>query len=1035
MNNDRPSRLWIVAVAIVAIIVCLVISALLYSFQRTRNFNTRPLVLIHNPLNRDEIEVGAGAIIHATARSQRGVDRIELWVDNELIAKRDIPNHAASPLTITKGWVPTDVGTHLIIVRAFSADGVEGQSSIGVIAVDSGEVGGAIHTVEDGDSLSSIAEDYGTTPEEIEEINPGMGPGGPAPGGSLEIPDEESLDAGDDPSAGEDASDDGEPPAPESESPSDEGIVEEVADWFGHPAEGMIGLQIEFPEIRTNNGLEELHCYIGFAGAPPIWFPDADGDQSTDESFEIMGVLDEYTSWDVGPFLVGAGSTPVIFWPENEPITFDISCVGVAGGGTEALNLGREEVIIEPFFWNGTLFGRNITGPDGEFGVFYRVIPVGDHPRGVPIYLDPNMTPPINVRIDERRISLRWDYEPEADEEPIDGFRVYLNGNLQWTETADTFEAGLPYEWLNPPCGSTYIFSVTAFRYGFPDGPESIPGITSTHTPAENCTREIQINFLTFETFELGGDGNHEDRDGDIGPPYGSFYANEESVFFSAVGPILMHMEGGLDLARGLHDFTLYDIAVMAADETWGFNGYPSMIVDVPDGGTFEFGFNIMDNDTGLCNSVSRRGCDDLICEGISGIYEDNLNNVLDRYHEGTLESSNGRCAVSYRFGPAFGSPVGTGAEGQEPLPWIEVEDINIDATTGLMEIHVRNTGTATWPWRDLEVQLVTREGSPLTTITWPGYVLEAGQRDVLEDPYLWVEPPYDACVVIDPNDQVLESAERAGTRTHIAVCPQLPDLEIRDVNYNALGSGGRIQVTVRNNGTAAIASRRIEFETLLTDGTPLDLEESFLQFLLEPGEERVFRLRGVSESVRAQMAQGYSVTVNPEASFVESNHFNNTYSIPAAQSLWVYWYGIEAPYSVGGVVEYDLNVYATSGRAVRQIADWHIGQDIDWGSCFDDRYCIRVFDDGEYETRWFEVFGDENLELSLNIDHPGSLTEEMSGVAVFGPDSIWGSHPASNFSCNPIYDGHGDLQSWALGSSSGNNWLIRYNLCRDDSE
>ena len=309
-------------------------------------------------------------------------------------------------------------------------------------------------------------------------------------------------------------------------------------------------------------------------------------------------------------------------------------------------------------------------------------------------------------------------------------------GNLQWTETADTFESGLPYEWLNPPCGSTYIFSVTAFRYGFPDGPESIPGVTSTHTPAENCTREIQINFLTFETFELGGDGNHEDRDGDIGPPYGSFFANDEEVRFSAVGPFLMHMEGGLDLARGLYDYTLYDMADMAADDTWGFNGYPSLIVDVPAGGTFEFGFNIMDNDTGLCNSVSTRGCDDLICEGISGIYEENLNNVLDRHHEGTLQSSNRRCEVSYTFGPAFGSPVGTGAEGQEPLPWIEIEDINIDETTGLMQIHVRNTGTATWPWRDLEVQLVSPEGYlPLGTVTFPGYVLEAGQRDVLEEP------------------------------------------------------------------------------------------------------------------------------------------------------------------------------------------------------------------------------------------------------------------------------------------------------------
>ena len=988
MNRERRSRLWVLVVVIVAIAICLIIAALLYSFQRTRTYNTRPLVLIHNPLNRDEVQVGEGVIIHATGRSQRGVEHIELWVDNELIAERDLVGQAASPLTLTKGWVPTSTGTHLIIVRAISADGVEGQSSIGVIAVDSGEVGGTIHTVEEGETLASIAEEYGTTPEEITEINPGMDSGGPAPGGSLEIPDEEPRDTGEDggegePSAGEDAGDGGEPPAPEPESPSGEGVVEEVADRFGHPEEGMIGLQIEIPEIRTSNGLEELHCYVGFAGAPPIWYPDADGDQTTDEEFEILEVTDEYTGWDVAPFLVGNGATPIIFWPENEPLPLEVSCVGVAGGGTEALDLGHRAISIAPGFWNGVPTMIGASGPDGDFGFAFRVVPVGDHPRGIPMYLDPEMSSPINVRIDDRRILLRWDYEPEADEEPVDGFRVYLNGNLQWTEPADTFESGLPYEWLNPPCGSTYIFSVTAFRYGFPDGPESFPGITSTRTPAEDCTREIQINFLTLETFELGGDGNHEDRDGDIGPPYGSFFANEDSVFFSAVGPILMHMEGGLDLARGLHDYTLYDMADMAADSTWGFNTYPSRIVDIPPGGTFEFGFHIMDNDTGLCNSVSRRGCDDLICEGISGIYEENLNNVLDRYHEGTLESSNGRCAVSYSFGPAFGSPVGTGAEGQEPLPWIEIEDINIEEATGLMQIHVRNTGTATWPWRDLEVQLVSPEGYlPLRTITFPGYVLEAGQRDILEDPGLVVEPPLNACVVIDPNDQVLESAERAGTRTHNPVCPRLPDLEIRDVNYDAAGGG--IQVTLRNSGDGAIERRRIVFHTLLPDGTPLDVGGSYPHSVMEPGEERLFNLSRVSESVRAQMAQGYSVVVNPDANIVESNHFNNSYHIPAAQRLWVYWYGIEAPESVGGVVEYDLDVYATSGDAVRHIADWHIGQDIDWGSCFDDEHCIRLFIDNEYDTNWFEVYGDEILELSLNIAHPRQLNRRHERRSCF---------------------------------------------------
>ena len=139
-------------------------------------------------------------------------------------------------------------------------------------------------------------------------------------------------------------------------------------------------------------------------------------------------LTDEYVQWDVAPYLVGIGTTPIIFWPASDSLPLTISCVGIAGGGTEALDLGHIELNIEPNYWNGITRLVGSTGPDGEFAIAFRVTPVGDHPRGVPIYLDPDMSPPINVRIDEERSSLHWDYEPEADEEPIDGFRVYLSG-------------------------------------------------------------------------------------------------------------------------------------------------------------------------------------------------------------------------------------------------------------------------------------------------------------------------------------------------------------------------------------------------------------------------------------------------------------------------------------------------------------------------------------------------------------------------------------------------------------------------------
>jgi len=168
---------------------------------------------------------------------------------------------------------------------------------------------------------------------------------------------------------------------------------------------------------------------------------------------------------------------------------------------------------------------------------------------------------------------------------------------------------------------------------------------------------------------------------------------------------------------------------------------------------------------------------------------------------------------------------------------------------------------------------------------------------------------------------------------------------------------------------------------------------------------------------------------------FVESNHFNNRYHVPAAQRLWVYWYGIRAPESVAGVVEYDLDVYATSGAAIRHIADWHIGQDIEWRSCVDDAVCLHFYEDNEYDTSWFDIFGDENLELNVNISHPGSLTESLESVTVFGAESNWGSHPLHNLSCNPYHGDHSGLHRVVLGTSAGNAWAISYNICREETE
>jgi len=555
MKKEHKQILIILGI-ILLVGLCVLGSVLGWFYLRGKAINSRPLVLIHSPWNNDRIQIGERIVVHATAREDQGLKRIELWANGVLIDTKEAPQSNPTNLVISSDWTPTYSGQHLIIVQAFSKDGIQGQSSVRIFATEAGESSPLIHTVEEGESLESIADEYGTSPDMMADHNPGLPPGGPAPGDELIVPDVEPpteeetiLEGGD------------EEPAPEADPPG-------MSFFFGifevfSPEGEQATLRLEITRLRTLGTYDNLHCYVSLAENLPQWYPDDDHDQATDESFEAL----DAGWWSTTPGLVGS-SAPVIPWPENNPLPMTVSCVGVAGGGTEAVDLGQAALEIPPEEWNGIQYDVNVEEEGGGFYFSYRITRPESAPRGVPMFLDPDMTPPINADLNDRRRSLTWDYFPEPDEEEIDGFRIYLNGTLQWVESVDSRETGIPYEWFNPPCGTAYTFAVTAFRVGYPDGPESLPSIAILNQPLEDCNREIQIIFLTLETFDLGGDGRHEDRHGDVGPAYGYYYVNEKQITFNggSEGP-------GLDMPNGLRHNTTYDLSEMSGDRTWRFSG------------------------------------------------------------------------------------------------------------------------------------------------------------------------------------------------------------------------------------------------------------------------------------------------------------------------------------------------------------------------------------------------------------------------------------------------------------------------------
>ena len=124
----------------------------------------------------------------------------------------------------------------------------------------------------------------------------------------------------------------------------------------------------------------------------------ADDDPATDESFEYIGD----GSWDVGAALEGVGS-PLISWPSDQDLPFSLSCVGI-DGTLEAVDLGGTELSISPSEWNSGARTMNVIGPEGSFRFQYSITQVEGPPRAEPMVLDIEMSFPINVHLDDRRI-------------------------------------------------------------------------------------------------------------------------------------------------------------------------------------------------------------------------------------------------------------------------------------------------------------------------------------------------------------------------------------------------------------------------------------------------------------------------------------------------------------------------------------------------------------------------------------------------------------------------------------------------------
>ena len=306
-----------------------------------------------------------------------------------------------------------------------------------------------------------------------------------------------------------------------------------------------------------------------------------------------------------------------------------------------------------------------------------------------------------------------------------------------------------------------------------------------------------------------------------------------------------------------------------------------------------------------------------------------------------------------------------------------------------------------------------------------------------IQDADLVPDNPSDICFILDYEDKVLELYEHVGAFYHNPVCASRPDLSIDDLVYDY--EGERLVVTVRNNGEQVygLGPGELADQTL---GLRLEFSDSTFQEMrvdnITLGRFGSIRIEwpGLGPDVRDQMVAGYTISLDPGDEIVEADEDNNDYFIDAGTRLWLVWNVITAPNGSEDDVVYRFLAHAVNGDYRRQIIKWEIGEDINWDDC--GLECRLNFNDSDYSTDWFDIYGDEYLEVRITALYPGALIiDEPSHWASWGGPGWGGGQLFDPVYCvyNPTRDpGH---YNWTLGETGGGDWKSSFSICRENYE
>lgn len=978
--KKRTALILVVILLIIALIlisITLLFKPPLRLLTNGHSLNSQPLVLIQAPLDQASMVVGVDEIIHATASSPLGVSEMELWVDDQLIASRQSPvSDPLQNMVLSASWSPSQPGEQNLIVRAISRTegiglfgllkGLEGQASIRVTVEVSEDSGLTTHEIQEGETLESIAETYGITPDELEALNSGgesgTGDASLQPGEDIIVPG--GSGGGEDPGipspgAGTETTDSA-LPAADAAPPGSFENLEIIWSMVAYQASSEpIQLTVEVLTLETPISYESLHCYISLATDSPRWLPDEDGNQATDESFASSNLGH---TWGISQHMANDQALR-LYWQEDQPIPIDLSCVGITNLGMEAVQLGRIVEKVEPDSW-GLLQHAVSSGGEGVFQISYQVKYPG---KG----LDENITPPWNVRINEDDHRLSWDYLPNEGGRPaVDGFAILLNDSFQWIEPGSKRSAQLPDQWFRLPCGDEYRFQVVAFNGGYPHGSYSLPSNTAAiqgdEVGSPECSPSVVITFEQLTTGDLPGHPS---------PVYGSVFANDLTLAFDG-RPM---EDDNFPSSFGLERNSEYNISQVM--HSFG-DDQSQLIVELPSGNP-----SIHEYPLWVGFDIYKGG--NKVCSGDNAFSEDELAGEIHETIETDLPAGSlpDWCQVSFTISPVGETPV-VDPGSPPPLPDIVIENLTVDASSGNMRIHVRNVGQASWVQKDIVARLTWPGGEEIGVFSWTNMSLAPGQTAILSHGGMDHRPALGACVLLDPQNVVQEASDRLAEQGIISkkapYCRPLPDLSISNIAWDPGSS--QLNITLQNQGERSISSTdsdgSLDHADLpiwinLPEGRPLT--RVFNDLNMSARESQILSWP-LGEIERQRLSSGYNIEINPEESIAELDFSNNTFTVEGSSRLRLVWGVAYATFCPTNTVtiygenvsgkntwDFQLDAMVGNGSSRRIVADWNTPEiEIPWTEPSGDPWCAGG---DPFMTDWFEVAGDETLTVSLKAD------------------------------------------------------------------